>query len=170
YVHGLKNCQSERQNAQNSLTDLESAVNSALSARIATFQAAHPGIHVVARSGRANVYTAPASGIHPSDSTDPLLMDDWEVGDPGCSTTQQGDPCTTAYEWRYRLAEEVNRLFPAPAKNVILIGHSAGARAAMEVAANVGTGGVGSTNWGVQSRIAGVITLHGMVDEIGSSK
>ena len=88
----------------------------------------------------ANVYTATPSGIHASDSTDPLLLDDWEVGDPGCSTTQQGEPCTTAYEWRYRLAQEVDRLFPAPAKNVILIGHSAGGRVSMDVAANYGTG------------------------------
>ena len=45
-------------------------------------------------------------------------MDDWEVGDPGCSTTRQGDPCTSAFEWRYRLAGEINRLFPAPARNI----------------------------------------------------
>jgi len=145
-------------------------VNTALSGRIATWQAANPGIHVVTHSARANVYTATPSGIHPSNSTDPLAMDDWQIGDPGCSSTQQGDPCTTGYEWPYRLAEEVNRLFPAPAKNVILIGHSAGARAAMEIAANFGTGGVNSHDWGVQSRIAGVVTLHGMLDEIGSSK
>jgi pimeloyl-ACP methyl ester carboxylesterase len=97
-------------------------------------------------------------------------MDDWEVGDPGCTTTQQGDACTTAYEWRYRLAREIDRLFPAPAKNVVLIGHSAGARVAMEVAANFGTGGVGSTNWGVQSRVAGVVSIQGVIDQIGSSK
>ena len=170
-MHGLKSCQGSRQNAENSLTDLESAVNAQLPNRIATWQAAHPGVHVVTHSQRANVYTAPPSGIHPSDSTDPLLMDDWEVGDPGCSTTQQGDPCTTAYEWRFRLAEEVNRLFPAPAKNVILIGHSNGARAAMEVAANVGpSGAVNTHDWGVQGRIAGVVTLHGVIDAIGSSK
>src|SRR5207237_2248460 len=126
YVHGVKSCQNERQNAQSSFTDLEQAVNAD-------------------------------------------LMDDWEVGDPGCSTTQQGDPCTTAYEWRYRLAQEIDRLYPAPASNVILIGHSSGARVALEVAANVGTGGVGSTNWGVQSRIGGVVTIQGMVDALGGS-
>lgn len=170
YVHGIKNCQSERQNAQGSLTDLESAVNAALPARIAAWEAANPGIHVVTQSARANLYTATPSGIHPSDSSDPLNMDDWEVGDPGCSTSQQGDPCTTGYEWRFRLAAEVNRLFPAPAKNVILIGHSTGARAAMDVAANASTGGPNTHDWGVQSRIAGVMTLHGVIDEIGSSK
>src|SRR5437870_6396568 len=78
YVHGVKSCQNERQNAQSSFTDLEQAVNAD-------------------------------------------LMDDWEVGDPGCTTSQQGDPCTTAYEWRYRLAREINRLYPAPASNIVLI-------------------------------------------------
>jgi pimeloyl-ACP methyl ester carboxylesterase len=170
YVHGLKSCSGSRQDAENSLDELETAVNAVLPARIASWEASHPGKHLVVQSARANVYTAPPSGIHPSDSPDPLAMDDWEIGDPGCSTTQQGDPCTTAYEWRFRLAEEVNRLYPAPMKNVVLIGHSNGARAAMEVAANLGTGGVGTHNWGVQSRIAGVVTLHGVVDDIGSSK
>src|SRR3569832_326321 len=105
YVHGVKNCQTERQNAQNSLTDLGAAIAGQLSTRIATWEAAHPGDTVVVNQAYANLYTATASGFHPSDSTNPLLMDDWEVGDPGCSTSQQGDPCTTAYEWRYRLAK-----------------------------------------------------------------
>ena len=169
YVHGVKSCQAERQNAQGSFTDLEQAVNADLPGRIASYQAAHPGTTIVTHSGRANLYTATPSGYHPSDSPDPINMDDWKVGDPGCSTTQQGDPCTTAYEWRYRLAQEIDRLYPAPASNVILIGHSSGARVALEVAANVGTGGVGSTNWGVQSRIGGVVTIQGMVDALGGS-
>jgi len=130
YVHGVKSCQAERQNAQGSFTDLEQAVNADLPGRIASYQAAHPGTTIVTHSGRANLYTATPSGYHPSDSPDPINMDDWKVGDPGCSTTQQGDPCTTAYEWRYRLAQEIDRLYPAPASNVILIGHSSGARVA----------------------------------------
>src|SRR5262249_58493754 len=65
-------------------------------------------------------------------SLGPMRMDDWEVGDPGCATTRQGDPCTTAYEWRYRLVQEINRLFPPTAKNIILIGHSTGARRSEE--------------------------------------
>ncbi len=170
FVHGVKNCPSERQSAEGTFVDLESAINAALPARIATYEASHPGTSVVVHTARANLYTATPSGIHPSDSTDPLNMDDWEVGDPGCSTSQQGDPCTTAYEWRYRLAREIDRLYPPPAQNVVLIGHSAGARAAMEVAANVGTGGVGSQDWGEQGRIAGVVTIQGMVDALGSSK
>lgn len=169
YIHGVKNCASERQNAQNSLVDLQAAINNELPARITSYQASHPGVTVVTRSALANLYTAAESPYHPSNSTDFLLMDDWKVGDPGCSTTQQGDPCTTAYEWRYRLVQEINRLFPGRG-NIILIGHSTGGRVAMEVAGNVGPGGVGTYNWGVQSRIAGVVTVHGMVDSIGTSK
>jgi cysteine-rich repeat protein len=170
YVHGVQTCAASRTTAQNALADVDSAVAAALPARIAAFEAAHPGVHVVVHSGRANLYTATPSGIHPSDSPDPLDMDDWEVGDPGCTTTQQGDPCTTAYEWRYRLVSEINRLFPAPASNIILIGHSSGARTAMEVSANVGPSGVVNTfDWGVRNRIAGVMTVHGMLDAINSS-
>src|SRR5262249_33055722 len=116
YVHGLNNCTSSRQNAQNNLADLENAVNAALPARIAAGGACPPGVHAATHSAGATVYTATPSGTHPSDSPAPLLMDDWEIGAPGCSTSQQGDACTTGYEWRYRLAQEVNRLFPAPAK------------------------------------------------------
>ena len=170
YVHGVDNCTSSRLNAHNSLADLASAVDAVLPGKIATYEAAHPGVTVVTHSARTNLYTATPSGFHPSDSTDPLLMYDWEVGDPGCSTTRQGDPCTSAFEWRYRLAGEIERLFPSPARNIILVGHSSGARAAMEVASNTGPDGVGTYDWGVRDRIAGVVTIHGMVDAIGTSK
>src|SRR5512139_422824 len=170
YVHGLKNCPTDRLNAEHTFDDLAAAINTDLPTRIANYQAAHPNVTVVVNSAKANVYTATPSGYQPSDSPDPLNMDDWEVGDPGCTTTQQGDPCTTAYEWRYRLAQEINSFYPAPAQNVVLIAHSAGARASMEVAANVGTGGVGTHDWGVQSRIAGVVTIQGMLDALGGSK
>src|SRR5438046_6414946 len=145
YVHGVKSCQNERQNAQSSFTDLEQAVNADLPGRIASYQAAHPGTTVVTHSARANLYTATPSGYHPSDSPDPINMDDWEVGDPGCTTSQQGDPCTTAYEWRYRLAREINRLYPAPASNIVLIGQRSRAQAALEVPATAGQGGDGGT-------------------------
>ena len=170
YVHGVENCQTSRQNAQNALNDLDAAMTSELPSRISAWQTAHPGDYVVVNQAHANLYTATPSPYHPSDSLGPLYMDDWEVGDPGCTTTQQGDPCTTAYEWRYRLAREINRLYPSPAKNIILVGHSTGGRVAMEVAANVGVGGVNTFDWGVQSRIAGVVTVHGMVDSLGTSK
>ncbi|MFN2426235.1 MAG: hypothetical protein ABR587_07290 [Candidatus Binatia bacterium] len=171
YVHGVKNCNPQRENAHGSLVSLDSAIGGQLASRISAWQSAHPGDTVVVNRAHANLYTATPSPYHPSDSTNPILMDDWEVGDPGCSTTRQGDPCTTAYEWRYRLAKEINRLYPSPKKNIVLIGHSTGGRTALEVAANVGpTGAVNTHDWGVQSRIAGVVTLHGMVDSLGTSK
>ncbi|HLL85183.1 MAG TPA: hypothetical protein VK420_21110 [Longimicrobium sp.] len=171
FVHGVKGCPSDRLNAANSLDELDNAIRAELPNRISAYQAAHPGITVTWRTARANLYTAPASGHHPSDSTDPLNMDDWEVGDPGCATTRQGDPCTTAYEWRYRLKRTIETAFPAGTKNIILVGHSSGARASLEVAANVGADGVvGSYNWGVADRIAGVVTIQGMVDSLNTSK
>jgi hypothetical protein len=170
YVHGVKGCQDDRRNATNSLNELQAAVDTALPSYIAEYQTSHPGVTVVTRSAHANLYTAPASPYHPSDSTDPLNMDDWEVGDPGCTTTKQGQPCTTAFEWRYRLAQEINRRFPAGSKNILLVAHSSGARAAFEVAANMGADGVGTYNWGVQDRIAGVVSVQGMVDSLGTSK
>jgi hypothetical protein len=42
YVHGVKNCQPQRQNAAGSLTSLGSALASALPARITTWQARIP--------------------------------------------------------------------------------------------------------------------------------
>jgi len=147
FVHGLKDCQAERQNAQNTFIDLEAAINAELPPRIAGYQAAHPGTTVVVRTARANLYTATPSGFHPSDSPNPLNMDDWEVGDPGCTTTKQGDPCTTAYEWRYRLAQEIIRLYPAPTQNIILIGHSNGGRVIWEVTANDSNNSHNATFW-----------------------
>jgi hypothetical protein len=170
YIHGVQNSASARTGAHNSLNDLRSAITNDIAAQIASYQASHPGVTVTVASASANLYTAKPSGIHPSDSTDPTLMDDWEVGDPGCTTSRQGDPCTTAHEWRFRLVQEIQRLFPPTAKNIILIGHSTGARVAFEVAANTGPGGVGTFNWGVQSRIAAVVSVNGMIDGLQTSK
>jgi hypothetical protein len=170
YVHGVKSCEVSRLNAHFSLKTLDDEVLGETEQRIADYKKTHPNLNVVVRSHRANLYSAKASPTHPSDSKGPESMDDWEVGDPGCSTRAQGDACTTAFEWRYRLAQEIQQAFPPNAKNIVLIGHSTGARTAFEVAANVGAGGaVGSYDWGVQKRIAGVVSLHGMVDAIGSN-
>jgi hypothetical protein len=170
YVHGVKGCRDDRTGAEGSLDELDAAIAAELPAWIDEFEASHPGVTVVTSSAHANVYTATPSGFHPSDSTDPLNLDDWEVGDPGCSATAQGQPCTTAYEWRHRLAQEIQQHFPGSARNIVLIGHSTGARAAFEVAANAGPGGVNTHDWGVQDRIAGVVSIQGMVDALGTSK
>jgi hypothetical protein len=165
YVHGVQSSASGKLNAANSLIDLEAAVNNALTPQITSYQNAHPGTTIIRKSARANLYTADPSPYHPANSTGPTSMDDWTVG-AGCSTTAQGQPCTTAYEWRWRLKREIETKFGAGAKNVILVGHSTGARTAMEVAANTGPGGVGTMNWGLQGTIAGVVTVHGMLDAL----
>lgn len=170
YVHGVNGCDSSRQGAHGSLADLEAAVNAALPAWIADLESRHPGVNVVVKSARANIYTATPSPFHPSDSNNPLHMDDWEAGDPGCSATRQGEPCTTAFEWRYRLVQEINRHFGPNARNIVLIGHSTGARAAFEVTANVGPNGVNTFDWGVQDRVIGVVSIQGMIDSLGTSK
>jgi pimeloyl-ACP methyl ester carboxylesterase len=170
YIHGVQNDAGGRSRAHNSLNDLKAAVAADLPSLIASYQTSHPGATIEVTSASANLYTARPSPQHPSDSNDPTLMDDWEVGDPGCTTSRQGDPCTTAFEWRFRLVQEIQRLFPSTAKNIILIGHSTGARAAFEVASNTGPGGVGTFNWGVQSRIAAVVSINGMVDGLQSNK
>ncbi len=170
YIHGVQSSAGGRAGAQGSLNDLKSSLAADLPGLIANYQASHPGVAITVASASANLYTATPSGRHPSDSTDPTLMDDWEVGDPGCMTARQGDPCTTAYEWRFRLAQEIQRLFPATAKNIILIGHSTGARVAFEVASNTGPGGVATFDWGVQNRIAAVVSINGMIDGLQSNK
>ena len=170
YIHGVESDTSSKNSAANALQDLQSSVNSALVAKIQAYQTAHPGVTIVTNSARVNLYTATPSPYHPSNSTGPLTMDDWTVGAPGCTTTKQGDPCTTAYEWRWRLANQIKTVFGSSAKNIILVGHSTGARTAMEVAANMGVNGVGTTDWGVQSMIAGVVTVHGMLDALNPSK
>lgn len=129
YIHGVKGGTADRQNAQYSLDELEAAINAEIGSRIQAYQTANPGTTITFRSARAKLYTATPSAYHPSDSLGPLFMDDWEIGDPGCATTKQGQPCTTAYEWRYRLAREIESKFPADAKNIILVGHSTGGRA-----------------------------------------
>jgi pimeloyl-ACP methyl ester carboxylesterase len=170
FIHGVENDAGARSRAHNTLNDLRSAITADMPSLIANYEASHPGVTIQFAAASANLYTATPSGFHPSDSTDPTLMDDWEVGDPGCTTSRQGDPCTTAYEWRYRLVQEIQRLFPPTARNIVLVGHSTGARVAFEVASNTGPGGVGTYNWGVQGRIAAVVSINGMIDGLQSNK
>jgi pimeloyl-ACP methyl ester carboxylesterase len=165
YIHGVKSELSSRLSAERSLGDLRAAVDADMQRQIDTYRLAHPDTFVRVNSAAANLYTAQHSGRNPSDSTDPTLMDDWEVGDPGCTTQRQGDPCTSAFEWRFRLASEINRLYPGKG-NIVLIGHSTGARVAMEVASNTSANGVNTFDWGVASRIAGIVTINGMIDAL----
>ncbi|HTV25018.1 MAG TPA: hypothetical protein VMG12_40270, partial [Polyangiaceae bacterium] len=169
YVHGVQTCADAREHADGALDELRATVDAALPSRIADFDAQHPGFVLNVTSAHANLYTAAPSGFQPSDSPDPRAMDDWEAGDPGCEEAAPGDPCTTAFEWRYRLVQEIDHHFGQDARNVVLIGHSTGARAAFEVTANVGSDGVDSYDWGVQERILGVVSVHGMIDALGES-
>jgi hypothetical protein len=77
YLHGVENSASGRTGAHNTLNDLKAAVAADLPSLIASYQASHPGVTINVASASANLYTATPSGIHPSDSTDPTLMDDW---------------------------------------------------------------------------------------------
>jgi hypothetical protein len=170
YVHGVKSCELARVAAHYSLKSLDDEVLGAAEERIAAYKAEHPGIDVVFRTRRANLYTAKRSAKIPT-GANPINMDDWTLdAAAGCGARVQGDPCTSAYEWRHRLAQEIKDKFPPEAKNIILVGHSTGARTAFEVAANVGPRGVDEQDWGVRDRIAGVVSVHGMVDSIGTNK
>jgi hypothetical protein len=168
FMHGVDNCDADRQSADQSLVDLESSVVTAFNQQAQIWQQAHPGITLVLKTARANLYTAASSPNIPSGST-ALHMDDWRIGSPGTSSKRQGDPGTTAYEWRYRTAGEVKRLF-GNAGNVVIIGHSTTGRSLFEVASNTGPDGVGTYDWGVQKQIVGGISLHGMIDSLGSSQ
>ena len=168
FVHGMSGCDSERLVTGQGLERFEQAVDAQLPERIAQWEARHPGTQVVSRTDRVNLYTAAASPFAPP-GANPLHMDDWTVGTDGCTATRQGEPCTTAFEWRYRLAQEIKRLFPKDAKNLILVGHSTGGRTIYEVASNTGPDGVGTYDWGVQDKIAAAISVHGMVDQLGGA-
>ena len=170
YVHGVLSCDDRKQRGDELLRALEITVNNAIAPRIEQLQRDNPGLEVVTSSGTANIYTAQSSGVTPSDSTDPLRLDDWEAGDPGCETSEQGEPCTTAYEWRYRLAREIDRLLGPDARNIIIVGHSTGARVAFEVASDWGPDGPGTGGFGVRDRIAGVVSVQGMIAALGEAR
>ena len=168
FVHGIHGCDSAKLGAHDSLKDLDDAVQASLPTFVAAWEGSHPGFVVKVRTARANIYTATPSPYVPS-GEDPLHLDDWTVG-TAAFTSVQGDPGTTAFEWRYRVAQEIHRLFPEDAKNIVLVGHSTGGRTVFEVAANAGSDGVGFHDWGVQGRIAAAISIHGMIDEVGSNR
>lgn len=92
YIHGVENSAGSRAGAHNTLNDLKAAVAADLPSLIASYQASHPGVTIHVASASANLYTATPSGIHPSDSIDPTLMDDWEV-------VTDGAGCAGAFRW-----------------------------------------------------------------------
>lgn len=166
FVHGIKSCPEQQQSARDSLVDLDEALQAVAPELVAAFEAEHPGVHVQVASTRVNVYLAEPSPDMPA-GADPTQMDQWSVGYDGCGSEVPGDPCTTAYEWRWRLRAEIEAQLPG-ADNLVIIGHSTGARTAVELAADVGPGGVGTGGWGMSDRILGTVAIHGMVDSLAN--
>lgn len=166
YVHGIKSCDPQQIEAAGSLEDLRTAVELALPERIAAFEAARGDVHVESRSAAVNIYLADPSPDMPA-GEDPTDLDRWHVGFGECGSELQGDPCTTAYEWRYRLREQIEQRLRG-AEHIVLIGHSTGARAAVELAADVGPGGIGTGGFGMADRILGTVSVSGMIDSLAN--
>ncbi len=148
FVHGVGDPDSYDR-SDNDLVDLEKAVMARIEARRPAYEAAH-GVAIEATSLRVNLYTDDKGQV-PSPNTD------------------DGSGDEVAAHWRTRLAEKLAAAFPHGEKNIVLVGHSTGARVSMEVAADVGgaSNTLGVANWGFTKRIAGVVSVHGMLDAIG---
>ncbi len=166
FVHGIKSCAEQQMSAADSLVDLDQALQAAMPELVATFEAEHPGVQLQVGSARVNVYLAEPSPDAPP-GADPTLLDQWRVGYDDCGSRVPGDPCTTAYEWRWRLRAEIEAQLPG-ADNLVIIGHSTGARAAVDLAADVGPAGVGTGGWGMSDRILGTVAIHGMIDSLNN--
>jgi len=152
FVHGVLGSADAQQNAQNEATDMEAYLLAHADERATQYEQEHPGIDVDLVSTRLNLYT---------DVQDALLS-------PGLDEVSDGTGITTANRWREQLARKLDLAYPGQG-NIIVVGHSTGARAAMEVAAGViDDAGPESHDWGVEDRIAGVVALHGMIDALGN--
>jgi hypothetical protein len=147
YVHGVGDPDSYAR-SHNALADLDEAVLERIDGERPNFEAS-TGRKLVVTSHRFNLYTDAAGNL----------------ASPG---TDDGSADEVAYKWRSRLAEKLAAAFPNHEKNIVLIGHSTGARASMEVAADVGgpDDALGAADWGFRERIAGVVSVHGMIDAL----
>jgi pimeloyl-ACP methyl ester carboxylesterase len=109
--------------------------------------------HVAAQSRRVNLYTDL----------------DGNVLSPSIDAPSDGTGIPSALKWRAQLVAKLQQAYPDGEGDIVLIGHSTGGRAAMEVAANVGADGQpGNFDWGVADRIAGVITLDAILHDLQS--
>jgi hypothetical protein len=152
FVHGVLGSADAQTNAENQADDMEAYLLVHAEERAAQYELDHPGIDVEIASTRLNVYT---------DVQGNLLS-------PGLDEVGDGTGITTANRWREQLARKLDLAYPGQG-NLVVIGHSTGARAAMEVAASVGDDGPpGSHDYGVEDRIAAVVSLHGMIDALGN--
>jgi len=145
FVHGVDSGDA-RAHAEDSLADLDAYVTAGLAAKL-------PGVAV--RSRRVNLYT----------DLDGNLIS------PSIDAPSDGTGVPVATNWRRQLVAKLDQAYPDGERDIILIGHSTGGRVSMEVAANVGDDGQpGSHDWGVADRIAGVITMNGMLHDLQSSE
>ncbi len=152
FVHGVLGSADAQTNAESQAADMEAYLLVHAEERATQYELDHPGIDVEIASTRLNVYT---------DVQGNLLS-------PGLDEVGDGTGITTANRWREQLALKLDLAYPGQG-NIVVIGHSTGARAAVEVAASVGDDlGPGSRDWGVEDRIAAVVSLHGMIDALGN--
>lgn len=152
FVHGVLGSPDSQLHAEDESADLEAYLLEHFDARALAYEAAHPGLDVEVASTRLNLYT---------DVDGALLV-------PGLDEVADEGGILTANRWREQLALDLDLAYPGQA-NLVVVGHSTGARAAMEVTAGViDDAGPGSHAWPVAARIAGVVALHGMIDALGS--
>jgi pimeloyl-ACP methyl ester carboxylesterase len=151
YVHGVSGNDGSRAHAERDLRDLDQYVEAGIAKRVTRFEQARSGVRLHVTSSRVNLYT---------DAAGQLLV-------PGLDEVTDGTGFTTASRWRAQLAEKLRQTVPPDVDNVVLIGHSTGGRVAMEVAANTsGKDQPGLGNWGWEDRIAGVVSVNGMIDDL----
>jgi hypothetical protein len=154
FVHGVEGNEGGRRNAHNDLVDLEKAVVEAIQAKMPDYASRHPDRPIRVASTRVNLYT---------DEHDNLVS-------PGIDDVKDGTGVPSATAWRSQLAKKTKLAF-GDGGNIVFIGHSTGARASAEVAAGVGDAkGPGSFDWGFNGKVAGVVTLHGMIDALNDDK
>ncbi|MGQ0505825.1 MAG: hypothetical protein ACT4TC_10955 [Myxococcaceae bacterium] len=152
FIHGVQSENSGKLTAEGSLAPLEEELKRKLAERRAHYEATYPFMRLRFETYRVNLYTL-LTGVLP-----PTTIDD----------PQDGTGVPAAAAWRAALSESLAKLLPPDARNIILVGHSTGGRVAVELAANVGGAGeVGAQDYGWQDRIAGVVTVNGMINRLG---
>ncbi|MBX3226545.1 MAG: hypothetical protein KIT84_32210 [Labilithrix sp.] len=98
---------------------------------------------VAVSTARVNIYTD-ASG---------------ELVSPRFDDLKDGTGLPTANAWRAQLIAKTNAVFPT-GRNIVFVGHSTGGRVVAEVGASPE----------MRDRVAGVVTVHGMIDALQSPK
>ncbi|MBC8068292.1 MAG: hypothetical protein IAG13_08160, partial [Deltaproteobacteria bacterium] len=152
FVHGVLGSPESQTHAEDEAADLEAYLLDHADEHIAAYETAHPGLAIEISTTRLNLYT---------DVQGALLA-------PGLDEVSDDSGITTANRWREQLALKLELAYPGQ-QNLVVVGHSTGARAAMEVTAGVIDASEPDTHdWGFGDRIAGVVALHGMIDRLGN--